>query len=98
MITQKKLRTRAKIRATASRPRLSVYKSNKYIYAQIIDDVKGVTMASAKGTKPIEVGVEIAKKSIAKKIKLVVFDRGAYKYHGKVKALAESAREGGLEF
>lgn len=98
MITQKKSRTRARIRATASRPRLSVHKSNKYIYAQIIDDVKGVTIASASGTKPVEVGREIAKKAVGKKIKLIVFDRGGYIYHGKVKSLADAAREGGLEF
>lgn len=98
MQTQKKSRTRAKIRATASRPRLSVHKSNKYIYAQIIDDAKGVTVASARGVKPVEVGKEVAKKAIAKKVKTVVFDRGQYRYHGKVKALGDAAREGGLEF
>jgi len=103
-------RVRLKIRSTSSRPRLSVFRSNRLIYAQIIDDEKGNTILAAseknlgekmKGTR-IErakaVGLLLAKKAIAKKIKKVVFDRGRYKYHGRVKALAEGAREGGLLF
>lgn len=89
------------------RLRLAVFRSNKVIYAQIIDDEKRATQVSAndrqikKGTK-IEkaklVGLELAKKALAKKIKLVFFDRRKYRYHGRVKALAEGAREGGLKF
>jgi large subunit ribosomal protein L18 len=78
--------------------RLSVYKSNKYIYAQVIDDDKGVTLAASHGKDAVKVGEDIAKKSIAKKVKEVVFDRGNFKYHGNVKALAEAARGGGLKF
>lgn len=95
---QRKIRVRAKMMATSDRPRLSVHKTNKYIYAQIIDDEKGVTIVSAKGTKASEVGTELAKKAVTKKVKKVVFDRGGFKYHGKVKALAEAAREAGLDF
>jgi len=77
---------------------LSVFRSLKFIYAQIIDDQKGVTLVSAWGKNPKEVGEEIAKKSKTKKIIKVVFDRGAYHYHGRVKTLADAARSGGLEF
>ncbi len=100
-------RVRAKISGTAERPRLSIFKSHKYTYAQLIDDDKGITLVScnsreAKGKLPTErareVGVGIAKKAIAAKIKKVVFDRGGYLYAGKVKLIAEGAREGGLEF
>lgn len=98
----KRDRRRAKIRATisgtAERPRLSVFKSNTAIYAQLIDDVSGVTLASAKGTDPKKVGTDLAKSAGAKKIESVVFDRGGYVYTGKVRALAEGAREGGLKF
>lgn len=85
------------------RPRLSVFRSNKYIYAQIIDDERGITLVEAnskslKIEKAKEVGKLLAKKAIKKGIKTVWFDRGKYKYHGKVKALAEGAREGGLNF
>ncbi|KAF0134270.1 MAG: large subunit ribosomal protein L18 [Candidatus Saganbacteria bacterium] len=89
------------------RPRLSVYRSNGQIYAQIIDDVEGKTLASSsslkiksgkKSEKAKSAGIEIAKSAIAKKINTVVFDRGKFKYHGRVKALAEGAREGGLVF
>jgi len=82
------------------RKRLTVSKSNKYIYAQIVDDTKGETLASAKGLKneAPKVGEEIAKKAIAKKVKKVVFDRGDLRYHGHIKALADGARKGGLEF
>lgn len=100
---------RNKISGTSECPRLNVYRSNKNIYAQIIDDVEGVTLASAStldkevsGNNNIElagaVGASIAKKALDKKIKTVVFDRGGYIYHGRVKALAESARENGLKF
>jgi len=94
---QRKVRTRAKVVATG-RARLSVHKTNKYVYAQVIDDNKGVTLAAARGTKPAEVGKDLAKKALAKKVKEVVFDRGGFKYHGKIKALADAAREGGLNF
>jgi large subunit ribosomal protein L18 len=100
-------RIRAKIAGTAERPRLSVFKSNKYIYVQLIDDEKGSTVVSGT-TKEIkaktpalaakELGAEIAKKAAAKKIKEVVFDRGGFIYTGKIKAIAEGAREGGLKF
>ena len=103
-------RVRTKISGTAECPRLCVYRSNTGIYAQIIDDVKGNTLAAASTldkevkTKASniesakEVGALIAKRASKAGIKAVVFDRGGYQYHGKVKALAEAAREGGLEF
>jgi large subunit ribosomal protein L18 len=91
-------RIRAKVKGTKERPRLCVFRSLKYIYAQIIDDDKGHTLASAQGKNPEKVGKEIAKKCLELKIKRVVFDRGGYKYHGRVKLLAEAARKGGLEF
>ena len=102
-------RVRAKISGTAETPRLCVYRSNKNIEAQLIDDVKGVTLVSsssmslklANGSN-IEaaklVGKDIAEKAVAKGLKKVVFDRSGYVYHGRVKALAEAAREAGLEF
>ena len=104
------LRVRRKISGTAECPRLCVYRSNTNLYAQIIDDVAGVTIVSASTldksikTKHAnkeaakEVGTLIAKKAIEKNIKTVVFDRGGYIYHGVVKELAEAAREGGLDF
>lgn len=95
---QRKLRVRSKIRKLSSRPRLSVFRSNKLIYAQIIDDTKGVTVASAKGKDSNKVGEEIAKKSLTKKVKDVVFDKGEYRYHGRVRVLADAARKGGLNF
>ena len=95
--TKRKVRTRIKIRGTSDRPRLSVYKSNKYVSAQIIDDEKGVTLAFAKGEAK-ELGKMIAEKALKAKIKKVVFDKGGYMYHGKIKAVADGAREGGLEF
>ena len=101
-------RIRRTIKGTSECPRLSVFRSNKQIYAQLIDDVKGVTLAStssahidAKGKKAElakEVGKAIAVKANEAGIKAVVFDRGGYLYHGRVKALAEGAREGGLQF
>ena len=104
------LRVRTKVSGTAECPRLCVYRSNTNLYAQIIDDVAGVTIVSASTldktvkTKHAnkeaakEVGTLIAKKAIEKNIKTVVFDRGGYIYHGVVKELAEAAREAGLEF
>ena len=102
-------RVRAKISGTAETPRLCVYRSNKNIEAQLIDDVKGTTLVAsssmslklANGSN-VEaaqlVGKDIAEKALAKKIKTVVFDRSGYIYHGRVKALAEAAREAGLVF
>lgn len=95
---QRKLRVRSKIKRLGSRPRLSVFRSNKLIYAQIIDDARGVTLAAAKGKDSNLVGGEVAKKSLAKKVKDVIFDKGEYKYHGRVKTLADAARKGGLNF
>ena len=108
--TQRKNRVRAKIIGTEARPRLSVYRSNTHIYGQIINDEDGKTLLSfsdikikkeAKTTKTMmasQVGEEIAKKAISKKIKTIVFDRNGFMYHGRVKALAEGARKGGLVF
>jgi len=89
---------RAKISGTKERPRLSVFKSNTAIYAQVINDDEGVTLASAKGSDAKKVGSEVAKLAKSKKVEEVVFDRGGYIYTGKVKVLAESAREAGLKF
>ncbi len=100
-------RVRAKVSGTAECPRLNVFRSNKNIYAQIIDDVKGVTLVSASSLDmengsnkeaAFKVGEAIAKKAIDKGIDKVVFDRGGYIYHGRVKELAEGARQGGLKF
>ena len=102
-------RVRAKISGTAEAPRLCVYRSNKNIEAQIIDDVKGVTLVSSSSMAlklengsnieaAAKVGKDIAEKALAKKIKKIVFDRSGYIYHGRVKALAEAAREAGLDF
>ncbi|RLL40738.1 50S ribosomal protein L18 [Oceanobacillus piezotolerans] len=104
-------RVRRNLSGTSARPRLNVYRSNKHIYAQLIDDINGVTVASA-STKDKELNVEsagnveaakqvgelIAKRAQDNGFKSVVFDRGGYLYHGRVKALAEAAREAGLEF
>ena|SRR3989338_3391635 len=95
---RRKARVRAKISGTANRPRLSVFKSNTSIYAQVIDDDKGITIAAASGKDAAKVGVEIAKHAITKSVKQVVFDRGGYIYTGKVRILAESARKAGLIF
>jgi large subunit ribosomal protein L18 len=122
-------RVRAKIKGATEKPRLSVFRSNKQIYAQLIDDVNGNTLIAAntreiiknqklekedktqdkkkknikdklggKITKAYEVGKIIAQKALKKKIEQVVFDRGGYKYHGRVKAVADGARDGGLKF
>jgi|SRR3989344_582241 len=95
---RKRKKIRAKISGTAIRPRLSVFKSNTRIYAQLIDDDKAVTLAAANGKDALKVGTEIAQKALAKKITKAVFDRGGYIYTGKVKAVAESARKAGLKF
>jgi large subunit ribosomal protein L18 len=100
---------RKKISGTTERPRLSVFRSNSGIYVQVIDDLKGVTLAAASTTElgdkaklNIEnsknVGKKIAEKAIAAGIQTIVFDRNGYLYHGNIKALAEGAREGGLKF
>ncbi len=102
-------RIRAKLAGTDARPRLNVYRSLNHIYAQVIDDQKGVTIASAStlATKSKtggnvasakEIGKAIAEKAQEKGVKKVVFDRGGFLYHGRIKALAEAAREAGLEF
>jgi large subunit ribosomal protein L18 len=102
-------RVRGKVAGTAERPRLSVARSNKRIYAQLIDDERGHTLAAAgshesalrglsKGEAAGEVGKLLAERATRAGIRRVVFDRGGYKYHGRVRALAEGAREGGLEF
>ena len=106
---KRKRRIRAKIEGTIERPRLSVFRSNKNLYAQLVDDVKGHTVVSAstldeevKGGASIEgaktLGTMLAKRALAKKISLIVFDRSGYIYHGRIKALADAAREGGLKF
>lgn len=107
------VRVRAKIEGSEIRPRLAVYRSLSHIYAQVIDDTAGITLAAAStldkeikgqasGKKKSEeakvVGTVIAQRAIDKGIKQVVFDRGGFKYHGRVKALAEAAREAGLKF
>lgn len=102
-------RVRGKISGTAARPRLNVFRSNANIYAQLIDDVAGVTLASAstldksvetapKTEQAAKVGALIAERAKAANIEVVVFDRGGYLYHGRVQALAEAAREAGLKF
>jgi large subunit ribosomal protein L18 len=104
-------RIRRAISGTAERPRLSVYRSNKQIYAQLIDDNNGTTLVAASSAEPaiasqkvpkVEqarlVGQTLAEKALSAGIKLVTFDRGGYLYHGRVKSLADSAREGGLQF
>lgn len=95
---RKRKKIRAKISGTSKRPRLSVFKSNTAIYAQLVDDVSGKTLASAKGKDPKAVGAEVAKAAQAKKVSAVVFDRGGYIYTGKIRALAEAARAAGLKF
>lgn len=110
---KRKLRVRAKLHGTASKPRLTVHKSNKYVYIQAVNDEKGITVASAndlKIRKAVVKGSVLTKTASAvqatqemlaslkkAKVKAVVFDRGQYKYHGRVKAIAESLREGGIK-
>ncbi|MBI5449150.1 50S ribosomal protein L18 [Candidatus Gottesmanbacteria bacterium] len=101
--TKRKLRIRAKISGTGERPRLSVYRSNNAIEVQAIDDTKQVTVAFAhvftKNTAGArQAGADVAKKLIELGITRVIFDRGGYRYHGVIKALADAAREGGLKF
>jgi len=106
-------RIRKKISGTPERPRLSVFKSSKHIYAQVIDDIAGVTLATASSLDPAlrkelkngstieaasKVGASVAEKAKAKGIENVVYDRGGFIYHGRIKALAEAARENGLDF
>ena len=111
LFDRRKTRTRYRIAQTAERPRLSIFRSGRHIYAQVIDDRAGATVAAAssnekEGKAPKtwnmdaakSVGQKIAERAIAKGVKQVVFDRGGYIYHGRVKALADAAREGGLEF
>ncbi|ONI46856.1 50S ribosomal protein L18 [Candidatus Epulonipiscium fishelsonii] len=108
---KKHKKIRNKVNGTSERPRLSVFRSEKHIYAQLIDDVKGITLASASTvTKSLglnkgsdveaaqAVGTALAKEALAKDINKVVFDRGGFVYHGRVAALAEAAREAGLQF
>ena len=103
---KRKARIRAKVTGTSETPRLTVFKSNLAIYAQLIDDKKGVTLASASSIKNKEkgieaakkVGVELAKLAKEKKITACAFDRNSYKYHGAIKALADACREAGLKF
>lgn len=109
---KRKKRVRSKISGTAKRPRIVIFRSNKYMYAQAIDDTKGVTLAQSSladlgkidslGLKGMdvysEIGKRLAEKLLKKKIKEVVFDKSGYKYHGKVKAVADGARKGGLKF
>ncbi len=108
---RRKNRARAKLFGTKDKPRLTVFRSNKYIYGQIVDDEKGKTLVATsaktdktKGTKKTKTdnatnaGLSLAEKAKKKKIKKVVFDRSGYQYHGRVKAFAQGARKGGLSF
>ncbi|MDY6093979.1 MAG: 50S ribosomal protein L18 [Candidatus Enteromonas sp.] len=106
---RKHARVRAKISGTAEKPRLCVFRSNKHIEAQIIDDTKGITLVSSSSVQlkltnggnceaAAKVGADLAEKAKAKGIEIVAFDRGGYLYHGRVAALADAAREGGLKF
>jgi len=107
---KRKIRVRSKIKGTSARPRLSVFRSNKFIYAQLINDDKAETVLGVseknlgknikgqKSDKAKELGIFLAKMAISKKIKAVVFDRGSYAYHGRIKQVAQGAREGGLKF
>jgi large subunit ribosomal protein L18 len=107
--TRIKMGIRKKMEGTTDRPRLSVFRSNKGIYAQVIDDIKGVTLVAASTTELGEksklsvessksVGKKIAEKAVAAGVQTIVFDRNGYLYHGNIKAFAEGAREGGLKF
>ncbi len=108
--TRRHTRVRKRIRGTSERPRLAVYRSNRYIYAQVIDDVQGRTLAAASSQESdlrgeslnvdtaTKVGTLIANRAKEAGVATVVFDRGGYKFHGKIKALADAAREEGLEF
>jgi len=110
--TRRHKRIRAIIKGTSERPRLSVFRSASHIYAQLVDDTRGITMLSAsdiknvknkkdladKKTVSFKIGEMLGKKALEKGISSVVFDRGGYKYHGRVKALADGARQAGLKF
>ncbi len=114
MQERRQLRLRKKVRGTTDRPRLTVFRSSRNVFAQVIDDIGGVTLVSCssidkdmvdavkaakkKSDLSTLVGEQVAKKALAKGIKQVVFDRNRYEYHGRVKAVAEGARKGGLEF
>jgi large subunit ribosomal protein L18 len=108
---KRKLRIRSRVEGTTERPRLSVFRSNKHLYVQLIDDTKGATLVAAStgeedlkdkagatidGAKSL--GNLVAKRALAKNISQIVFDRSGYLYHGRIKALADAAREGGLKF
>lgn len=105
---RRQIRTRAKMSGTAKKPRLSVFRSLSHISAQAIDDIKGVTIVSAsdkelttkatKVEKALALGEILGKKLVDKKISEIIFDRGAYKYHGRVKSLAEGLRKAGIKF
>jgi large subunit ribosomal protein L18 len=106
---KRRRRIRAKVTGSAVRPRVSVFRSNRAIYAQVVDDATGTTLAAARSSEvdasgldksgvAKKVGVLLAERARAKSIETVVFDRSGYLYHGRVKALAEGAREGGLVF
>lgn len=109
---RRKLRVRKKVQGSAEHPRLNVFRSAKHIYVQVIDDISGKTLASAstvakdlrgslsgkKAERAKAIGLAIAEACKAKEIERVVFDRNGYKYHGRVRAVAEGAREGGLQF
>ena len=106
---KRKLRIRSKVEGSVERPRLAVFRSNKNLYAQLVDDAKGHTLVAActldeeiKGGSSIDgakaLGLMLAKRALAKKISAIVFDRSGYLYHGRIKALADAAREGGLKF
>ncbi len=108
--SRRRARVRRRLRGTPERPRLSVYRSNRYIYAQVIDDTEGVTLAAASSQEPTlrsdrlnietaaKVGSLVADRAKEAGVTAVIFDRGGYKYHGRLKALADAAREAGLEF
>jgi large subunit ribosomal protein L18 len=106
---KRRRRVRAKVHGTRERPRISVFRSNRGVFAQLIDDVAGHTLASVSWTEPElrslspldqarRAGAVLAERASAAQIERAVFDRGGYRYHGRIKALAEGAREGGLEF
>lgn len=105
---KKKIRIRKTVKGTDERPRLVVYRSSSHMYAQVVNDVTGTTLASASSLKgdfketgielAKKIGMEVAKAALSKNIKNVVFDRNGFIYHGRVKALADGAREGGLNF
>lgn len=110
---KRQIRVRKKIKGTTERPRLNVFKSSRHIHAQLIDDINGITLAAASTISPDvkdglvysgnveaakKVGAAIAKRAIEKNISSVVFDRNGFLYHGRIKALADAARENGLSF